>query len=169
MVWDQKGIPHKGWTCIGMIDLGEDLDGVDAESRRDYYETCQMCKHEGIRYVHIMQHPNYDLDLRVGQQCAENMEEDYTNPKKRETSLKNKHNRRVNFMRKEWTRNKKGNFTLKYKGQHMTIMPSKFAGGGFGIIFNNESMWNIKGEKIKTFENAKAIAFTLLDNYLMES
>lgn len=61
--------------------------------RKDYYETCQMCNHEGIRYVHIMQHPEYHSELRVGQQCAVNMENDYLNPKERETKLKNKHNR----------------------------------------------------------------------------
>lgn len=53
-MWDQKGVPHKGWTCIDMIDLGTALDGLDADSRRDYYAQCQTCKHEGIRYVHLM-------------------------------------------------------------------------------------------------------------------
>lgn len=26
MRWDKKGIPHKGWTEIGIEDLGEEVD-----------------------------------------------------------------------------------------------------------------------------------------------
>jgi len=41
-LWDQPGIPHKGWYCNDVIDL---------EVPR---ERCQMCGREDLRYVHIM-------------------------------------------------------------------------------------------------------------------
>ncbi|SCW87576.1 hypothetical protein SAMN04487970_10971 [Paenibacillus tianmuensis] len=50
----------------------EDLEDMDVDSRRDYYETFQMCNYEGNRYVHIMRHYNYPENLRVGQQGAVN-------------------------------------------------------------------------------------------------
>ncbi|GAB7058259.1 MULTISPECIES: hypothetical protein [unclassified Paenibacillus] len=161
-LWDQKGIPHKGWTCVGMEDLGEDLEHLDAESRKDYYERCEMCSNEGIRYVHIMRHPEYPNELRVGQQCAEKMENDYANPHKRETALRNKTNRRLNFLRQSWRTNEKGNLILKYKGHHITIMQSRY--GGYGVAFNNTFVWEHKGEKIRSIEKAKLVAFDIFDS-----
>lgn len=51
--WSSAGIPHKGWTCVDVIDLranGEQPEDTD-------YATCQMCGNEKIRFVHVMQHP----------------------------------------------------------------------------------------------------------------
>ena len=47
--WDNPGIPHKGWTLVGCVDLGEGVYGDDEIE----YETCEMCHNEKIRYVHI--------------------------------------------------------------------------------------------------------------------
>lgn len=161
-LWDQKGVPHKGWSCIGMEDLGEDLEHLDADSRKDYYERCEMCNNEGIRYVHIMKHEEYPDELRVGQQCAVKMENDYANPKERETALRNKTNRRLNFLRKSWTKNAKGNHILKYKGHHITIMPSRY-GKGFGVAFGSAFTWEYNGQKIPNMEKAILVAFEIFD------
>ena len=76
MRWDKKDIPHKGWTEIGMEDLGEEAEfGEDIE-----YERCEMCGNEKIRYVHIMTHPEFPGELRVGCICACHMTDDYENP-----------------------------------------------------------------------------------------
>lgn len=73
MRWDKKDIPHKGWTEIGMEDLGEEAEfGEDIE-----YERCEMCGNEKIRYVHIMTHPEFPGELRVGCICACHMTDDY--------------------------------------------------------------------------------------------
>lgn len=165
--WDKKGVPHKGWQCNDMIDLGEGLEGLEVDERKDYYETCQMCNQEGIRFVHIMEHPNYSDQLRVGYKCAEKMEDDYVNPKSRESELRNKHNRRHNFLKKEWRYNKKGNYTLKYKGHSITVMPSKFKEDEYGVIFNRKSAWTYNGSKIKSFSIAKIVAFKFIDEYIM--
>lgn len=62
-----SGVPHKGWTCIDVIDLR--ADGEQPEETD--YATCQMCGNEKIRYVHVMQHPDYIAELEVGCVCAE--------------------------------------------------------------------------------------------------
>ena len=86
MRWDKKDIPHKGWTEIGMEDLGEEAEfGEDIE-----YERCEMCGNEKIRYVHIMTHPEFPGELRVGCICACHMTDDYENPEARERDLKNR-------------------------------------------------------------------------------
>lgn len=166
-LWDQEGIPHKGWRCIEMIDLGEDLNELDADERKDYYESCEMCNQEGVRYIHVMEHPNYNSQLRVGYKCAEKMEDDYVKPKNRENQLKNKYNRLRNFLKKDWKVNDKGNYSLKYKTHSITIMPSKFNVGEFGIIFKKESSWNHNGKKIKSLHEAKLLAFGLIDDYIL--
>ncbi|GHV31592.1 hypothetical protein AGMMS4952_20620 [Spirochaetia bacterium] len=52
--WSDKGVPHKGWKCIDIEDLGEPS------------LTCEMCESQEIRYVHYMKHPGYKDILKVG-------------------------------------------------------------------------------------------------------
>ena len=52
--WSQAGVPHRGWTCIGVDDL-EEPDHI-----------CEMCEHAEVRYVHVMTHPDYEGELLVG-------------------------------------------------------------------------------------------------------
>ena len=79
MRWNKADLPHKGWTEIGMEDLGEGLEGEEIE-----YEQCEMCGNEKIRYVHIMKHPEVHGELHVGCICASKMTDDYVNPEARE-------------------------------------------------------------------------------------
>jgi hypothetical protein len=151
MRWDKKDVPQKGWTCIGMDDVGSSL------------ESCEMCDQHNVRYVHIMTHENYPVDLRVGCHCAEHMEEDYVNPKIRDNRLRNRSSRKNTFMKKEWYKRSNGNYTLKFKDYTLTIMPSKFGNNSFGVIFRGNYTWDYNGKKITSFEQAKEIAFYLID------
>lgn len=162
-LWNKEGIPHKGWRCIDVEDLAEGLDELDAEERKDYYETCEMCNHEGIRYVHIMEHPEYNEHLRVGCSCAERMEDDYVTPQLREKNLHKKFGRLKTFKKKNWVQNSNGNFTLKFKGYFITIMPSKYKKGEYGIIFRKKQYW-----KYESLEKAKRAAFDIIDEYLQQ-
>jgi hypothetical protein len=74
--WSRPGVPHRGWTCVDVEDLGEPD------------EVCEMCQTAEIRYVHIMQHPDWEGELRVGCVCAGRMEEDYKRAEAREAELK---------------------------------------------------------------------------------
>lgn len=84
-LWNAPGIPHKGWACIGVRDLRED-EGFDETE----YATCQMCGKEGIRFVHVMEHPEIEGTFEVGCICAEKMSDEYKDAKRRENKLKNR-------------------------------------------------------------------------------
>ena len=86
----------------------------------ELYEKCEMCSQEGIRYVHIMKHHQYARQLRVGCMGAEKMENDYLAPRTRESIFRNRHNRKINFLKREWQIRGNGNLVLKYKGRYIT-------------------------------------------------
>ena len=157
--WSTAGIPHKGWKHVGMEDLGENaMPGDDIQ-----YEQCEMCGNEKIRYVHLLTHTDYPDELRVGCVCASKMTNDYVNPLEREKDLRNRANRRRNFFRREWNyKPDTGNYTLKYKGENITIMRSKF-GSGWGVIFRGVRRWEYGGHKIRDLATAKNVAFNLFD------
>ncbi|MDB8696964.1 hypothetical protein PNU98_04135 [[Ruminococcus] gnavus] len=142
-----------------MEDLGEEAEfGEDIE-----YERCEMCGNEKIRYVHIMTHPEFPGELRVGCICACHMTDDYENPEARERDLKNRVQRKKNFMKKEWRQVvRTGNFTLKYKGENITIMRSKYD-TGWGVIYAGKWRWDYHGRKISDFDTARLVAFNLFD------
>lgn len=58
--WDQRGVPHKGWHCVDVVDLRADGESADDTD----YATCQMCGNEKIRYVHIW-------DIRIWTKTSE--------------------------------------------------------------------------------------------------
>ena len=95
-LWNQINLPHKGWRCVAASDLRFE--------QGDNYtpEVCQMCGQENLRYVHVMEHDEYEPRLRVGCVCAEKMEGDYTNPKQRESKLANRLGRRGRWLQRNW-------------------------------------------------------------------
>jgi hypothetical protein len=111
--WSQPGVPHKGWVCEGMEDLGE-------PSR-----TCEMCEALTIRYVHYMRHPCWPVTLGCGQVCAGHMAEDLIGAKQRDKSMKDIARKRGNFPnRKAWRHNAKGNMQLNFGQYIVTIFPA---------------------------------------------
>lgn len=80
--WSQPGVPHKGWECIGVTDLGEPS------------QICEMCERQIIRYVHYMRHPGYPAVLECGCICAGYMAEDPAGAKERESRLRKRRRRR---------------------------------------------------------------------------
>lgn len=157
--WNSAGIPHKGWKYLGIEDLGEDL----LPDEEVEFEQCEMCGKEKIRYVHLLEHPDYHGEIRVGCVCASKMIDDYVNPQEREKDLKNRINRKKNFLKQEWRyKPDTGNYTLRYKGDYITIMKSSF-GAGWGVIFQGERRWDYHGKKITDLHSAKIVAFDIFD------
>lgn len=107
-LWKREDVPHSGWSCVGVEDLGEPA-GI-----------CEMCGYQIIRYVHQMEHPNY-RSLAVGCVCAGRMEGDVAQAKRREAEFKNKQTRRVNFFKRTWKQSRKGNEYLKIDG-HVVVL-----------------------------------------------
>lgn len=74
--WSRTDVPHKGWVCVGVSDLG-----------RGNSTTCEMCEKVSIRYVHHMQHAEHPDILDAGCVCAGHMEGNYAAAKGRERAM----------------------------------------------------------------------------------
>lgn len=104
-LWSQPGVPHRGWECVGISDLEEPS------------HLCDMCQTAMVRYVHHMEHPDYDEELDVGCICAGNMEEDYERAKERESRFKSQTRRRAEFpFRRNWRQSASGGWFLRTEG-----------------------------------------------------
>ncbi len=99
-LWKRDEVPHSGWSCNGVSDLGAPV-GI-----------CEMCGYQIIRYAHHMEHPQY-RSLIAGCVCAGRMEGDITRAKQREAEFKNRQARRISFFGRKWKNSKKGNEYLK--------------------------------------------------------
>jgi hypothetical protein len=70
-LWRQPHIPHHGWSCVEIEDLGRSSNTV----------VCEMCRSKRIRFVHSMTHQDFPFgELRAGCVCAERMSRASTEP-----------------------------------------------------------------------------------------
>ena len=143
--WTQPGVPHKGWTCVDIEDLGEP-DHI-----------CEMCEVTEVRYVHVMEHLDYQT-LRVGCICAGHMEEDLVGARKREEAFKASRVRRARWLTREWRVSGSGNEYLNADGFNVVVYPVK---GGFGArVLHRETEWSRFSKRVyPTMERAKLAAF----------
>lgn len=72
-LWNQAGVPRKGWTCVAEEDIRE--DGTPPEETQ--YATCEMCGCKKVRFVHRMEHHDFERALSVGRVCAAKMSRPY--------------------------------------------------------------------------------------------
>lgn len=107
-LWKRDDVPHTGWHCVGVIDLGAPV-GI-----------CEMCGHQIIRYAHQMEHPEYH-SLICGCVCAGRMEGNIEAARQREAEMKNAQARRIKFTQRKWKRSVKGNEYLKIEGHIIVI------------------------------------------------
>ena len=143
--WSQQGVPHKGWECVGMEDLGG-LDGI-----------CEMCETTPIRYVHHMEHPDYGAVLGVGSVCAGNMEEDYAAAQERERKAQSMAGRRTRWMNGGWRTSANGNLFRNKNGFNI-VVSGKFGGWSYRIKeLEGERSWSRRG--FASEDAAKLAAF----------
>jgi hypothetical protein len=133
-LWDQPGVPHNGWQCTGVEDLGADGGPVD---ERDY-ATCEMCGHERIRFLHSMEHPKYSLELKVGCVCAEKMSDDYVGPREREDKLRNRAGKRGRWLTRRWRQSKNGNPYIRVGGYNLVVFPDRFRSNRWKFSIDGE-------------------------------
>jgi hypothetical protein len=147
--WSEAGVPHRGWTCIDIDDLGEPS------------QLCGMCEGVRIRYVHYMRHPDYPEVLGVGCVCAENMEGDTVRPREREARLRGLAGRRASWARREWRRSAKGNTYLNTEGYNLVVVSTP---SGWRITVENRKTGRRQvGRKLfQTEAAAKEAALTAL-------
>lgn len=145
-LWKRDDVPHSGWKCVGVEDLGTPV-GI-----------CEMCGYQIIRYAHHMEHPDY-RNLSVGCVCAGKMEGDVEGAKQRENEFKNKQSRRVNFFKRKWKRSKKGNEYLKIDGHIIVLYHVSKPRESWKISIDNEFC----KEGYPTREKALAAVFEVLE------
>ncbi len=109
--WSSPGVPHKGWHCVDIEDLGEPS------------LTCEMCESQSVRYVHHMEHPTYSGTLQTGCVCAGHMEGNLQASRMREASMKSRSAKRKRWVSRAWKISSKGNPHIKSDGYRVTIYP----------------------------------------------
>ncbi len=125
-LWKRDDVPHEGWQCEGIVDLGEPV-GI-----------CRMCGHQIIRYVHIMRHPSYHRTIGAGCICAGRMEGSPEAARERETQFKNRQKRLETFMALPRKRSRNGHEYVKYHGEIITLLEDKFKKGQWKTAFRNQ-------------------------------
>jgi hypothetical protein len=115
--WSDPGVPHRGWECSGVDDLGEDPVN---------WQTCEMCESQEIRYVHTMVHIDYPSWLECGCVCAGNMEGSVNHARARERRYKAGAKRRSDRLiawsnPATWNRSQRGNYWRKDHGYVATL------------------------------------------------
>lgn len=149
--WSEPGVPHKGWTCIEMDDLG-------SENMR----TCEMCETREIRYAHTMTHPDYRGPLAVGVVCAGHMEEDPQGATNRERLLRNRTSRRERWPHSKWKVSQNGNEYRNHAGYSCLV---KEWPQGWQLMIRPlpEGEW-IRGKKrFASAEEAKLAGFDYIE------
>ena len=108
--WSQAGVPHRGWSCVSIEDLGEPS------------AICGMCETMEIRFVHYMQHPDHDEDLACGCIRAGNMEGDLVGADRRDKRMRSASRRRITWPdRSGWHESQNGNLTIRANGFRVTV------------------------------------------------
>jgi hypothetical protein len=153
--WSKSGVPHKGWTCVDIEDLGEPR------------ETCAMCETQ-IRFIHHMTHPDYPESLAVGCICAGHMEGDYAAARQRENQLRKTSTRRSRWLTRKWRTSSQGNHFLNTDGYNIVVF-SKWNGMGFRIntpdgrsLFSRSSYPTLERAKLAAFEALTKTGPTLM-------
>lgn len=120
--WATADVPHKGWACVFVDDLGSQ-DAV-----------CEMCEAREIRYVHFMEHPEYDRVLAVGHLCAGHMSEDYEGADRRDKVARQISARRAAWKNRLWRTSNKGNpYINTSDGYNVTVYQVKSGDWGYSI------------------------------------
>jgi hypothetical protein len=145
--WSDAGVPHKGWTCIEIEDLG----APDA--------VCAMCESQPIRFVHHMKHPGYAEPLACGCICAGHMEQDPDAARQRDESMRNRAGKRARWVTRRWKISARGNEWLEADGFRVTIFvrdgrwaAAVFAVGGSFKHFTRRTYLSENQAKLAAFD-----------------
>lgn len=153
--WSLHGVPHKGWSCIEVEDLGEPA------------LVCEMCETQTIRYVHFMQHPAYEHILRAGCVCAGKMEGNLDKAQRREDNMKSRAGKRQRWLGRKWKKSVKGNEYIISEGYIETIFGKE--GDWKACIKEKDSdrtIWSRR--KYKTIHEIKLASFDYITKLIAE-
>ena len=147
--WRKPGMPHRGWTCEGIEDLGEPA------------AVCEMCEVATIRYIHYLTHHDFaeGVALGVGCVCAEKMEQDYVSPRERERTLRNSAARKQRWLTRNWRISSSGNDYLNTDGMNIVVFQRSNGIWSFRITDKYSEKQKFSPRTYKSEDAAKLNAF----------
>lgn len=154
--WGKKGVPHKGWECVEIEDLG----APEA--------ICEMCEAQEIRYAHHMQHSSYPDTLVVGCVCAGHMEGNLAAAQSRDKGMRSRFGKRKRWLSRQWKVSKKGNDWLESDGYRVVVY-RKGPGWGATVSAIDESYLQHSRRAFPSADQAKLAAFDLVTKLLARS
>lgn len=153
--WSVPSVPHKGWHCVDVEDLGAPQ------------QECEMCESQTIRYVHHMEHPDYPDALAVGCVCAGHMEGSLMAARHREASMRSRTAKRARWLSRTWKVSTKGNPTIKADGFRVTVY-QRGSGYGATIAALDGSTLQHARRNYPTLDQAKFAAFDHITRLLAQ-
>jgi hypothetical protein len=155
-LWNEPGVPQRGWVCVDVRDLREQEWGAELVS-------CQMCGKEDIRFVHVMEHPRWaGGELEVGCVCAEKMSEDPVGPRARERELRKWLERRARFLAKQWQDVGNGQLRRILRGKAV-VTAARTEKGWRGRLFRPGQGWTNGRRDFATLHDLKLAMFEFVD------
>jgi hypothetical protein len=151
--WSAPGVPHRGWVCVNVEDLGESDSAV-----------CEMCETTKIRYVHTMAHRNYPEALRVGCVCAGHMEQDLAAAREREARVRKRSSRRTRWLH-HWRTSRNGHPFINTKDGLNVAVFRKDQGWGARLVDRRTGYITESTKAYASEEAAKLAAFDAIERY----
>ncbi|MEW5930396.1 MAG: hypothetical protein AB1941_23290 [Gemmatimonadota bacterium] len=151
--WFDAGVPHRGWHCVEIEDLGAPN------------ATCEMCEAQSIRYVHYMEHADYAETLACGCVCAGHMEQDLAAARERDESMRSRAGKRARWLTRRWKVSAKGNDWLEADGFRVTIF-ERNGGWAAAVIATGGTYRHFSRRTYVTENQAKLAAFDLITRLL---
>jgi hypothetical protein len=153
--WSDRGVPHRGWACIGISDAGEPS------------HTCEMCESQKIRYLHFMQHPEYASVLTVGCECAGHMEGEPRRAIERDAQMKSRLGKRKRWLTRRWKVSAKGNEWIASDGFRITVY-TRDSRWGVTVAAIDESALKHDWRTHSTSDDAKLAGFDFVTRMLAQ-
>lgn len=151
---ESLGLPTSGWVCESVIDL----------EKAEF--TCELCGHEGIRYVHVMACDAYAGSLSVGCICAGVMEGDILAAKEREHEARKRSQRKHSYLKRQWTETSEDCWQLKFRRKDISIQKHEFRGNAYFTIDISGDAYQWKdNRRMTSFLTAQHFVFDLLEDY----
>lgn len=146
------GAPRSGWVC-------EDVITMDSATF-----ACELCDYDRIKYVHVMLHPQWNGEFRVGCVCDGTMSGNMLAAKECDDAAKRSESRRSAFMKKQWVEHPAGFMVLHKTRKTITAEKGTFRGREFyKVVIGGESYQWWENRRIETLEAAKAVVFEVLE------
>lgn len=148
---NKQGAPLFGWICTDVVDL------KSAEF------VCELCGYSSIRYIHIMEHPEWLGEFQVGCVCDGTMSGDILAAEHRDKVARSKSSRKSVFMKKQWKEHPAGYLYLNTR-KKIIAQKDSFRGKKFyKITIDGEQYqwWN--NRRVENLSDAKLLALEVLE------